>query len=55
MFEQAKNMMDNAISHNNALSHIEGQRTPQRRWRRLGNIALLVAAIAIFVVFLMSR
>jgi hypothetical protein len=55
MFEQAKNMMDNAISHNDALSQIEGQRAPQRPWRRALNIGLLVAAIGVFIVFLMSR
>ncbi len=55
MFEQAKNMMDNAISHNDALSQIESQRAPQPPWRRVANIVILVAVIGVFVAFLMSR
>lgn len=55
MFEQAKDMMDNAISHNDQLSQIESQRAPDQPSHRWRNIVIGLAIAAVFVVFLASR
>lgn len=48
MFEQAKNMMDNAMSHNDALSQIENQRSG-RQTHTTRNIVIGVAVLAVIV------
>jgi len=55
MFEQAKDMMDNAISHNDQLSQIESQRAPDQPSHRWRNIVIGLAIAAVFIVFLASR
>lgn len=49
MFEQAKNMMDNAMSHNDALSQIENQRS-DRQTHTTRNVLIGVAVLAVIIV-----
>lgn len=55
MFDDAKNMMDNAISHNDALSHIENQKAGQSQPHMLRNwlvgLAVVVIGIALLIIF----
>ncbi|GEM_PF-804905 len=55
MFDDAKNMMDNAISHNDALSHIENQKAGESQPHMLRNwlvgLAVVVIGIALLIIF----
>ena len=55
MFDNAKNMMDNAMSHNDALSQIENQRSGNSKSHALRNwiVGLVIVAIgiALLVIF----
>jgi hypothetical protein len=52
MFDDAKNMMDNAISHNDALSHIENQKSGDSQPHLLRNWLVGVAVVAIGIALL---
>ncbi len=52
MFDDAKNMMDNAISHNEALPQIENQKAGDSRPHTLRNWLVGVAVVAIGVALL---
>jgi hypothetical protein len=54
MFEQAKNMMDNAMSHNDALSQIENQRSG-RQTHTTRNVLIGVAVLAVIILAIVFR
>lgn len=55
MFEESKKLYDNAVSRDEALSLIENQRSGDESSHTWRNVLIGLSAVAVFVIFIMSR